>query len=347
MGSGRHEGSHFVSPVKPKYIPVSPCLYRREPGGTYYGLVKFKQKQKRQSLRTKERSVAELALAELRRKVRAGLPTRNPTFTEAGLEWLASIRGRLKARSANRYRQAVEFVGKALGDSPVDDLDFSAFVDARESSSASTYNKDVMVIRAVMRFCVRKQWATRVPDLKPRRVRSKRPDVPTREQMAGILAHIRQQDCRSQESGRMLELMALSGMRLHEAAEFRWSDVDWLRGEFRVTGGAYGTKNGEARVVPLFPALRAALESFPRKHGKVVLVKNPRKPMLSACKALGYPAFTRHSARHYFITNAIEKGVDFATIAQWVGHRDGGTLVARVYGHLRNEHSQRMALLMV
>lgn len=30
-------------------------------------------------------------------------------------------------------------------------------------------------------------------------------------------------------------------------------------------------------------------------------------------------------------------------IAEWVGHQDGGILIGRVYGHLANEHPQRMA----
>jgi hypothetical protein len=30
-------------------------------------------------------------------------------------------------------------------------------------------------------------------------------------------------------------------------------------------------------------------------------------------------------------------------IADSLGHKDGGMLVARIYGHLRNEHSAAMA----
>jgi hypothetical protein len=35
--------------------------------------------------------------------------------------------------------------------------------------------------------------------------------------------------------------------------------------------------------------------------------------------------------------------VDFKTIAGWLGHKDGGVLVATTYGHLRQEHSDAMA----
>ena len=50
-----------------------------------------------------------------------------------------------------------------------------------------------------------------------------------------------------------------------------------------------------------------------------------------------------HTFRHFFASNAIEQGIDFKVIAEWLGHADGGVLVARTYGHLRAEHSAAMA----
>ena len=36
-------------------------------------------------------------------------------------------------------------------------------------------------------------------------------------------------------------------------------------------------------------------------------------------------------------------GIDYMTIARWVGHKDGGILIGKVYGHLSNEHARRQA----
>jgi hypothetical protein len=36
-------------------------------------------------------------------------------------------------------------------------------------------------------------------------------------------------------------------------------------------------------------------------------------------------------------------GIDFMTIAGWVGHSDGGVLIGKVYGHLVNDHVKRQA----
>jgi hypothetical protein len=47
--------------------------------------------------------------------------------------------------------------------------------------------------------------------------------------------------------------------------------------------------------------------------------------------------------RHFFCSNCIEAGVDFLTLSRWVGHSDGGVLIGKTYGHLRQEHSVAMA----
>jgi hypothetical protein len=36
-------------------------------------------------------------------------------------------------------------------------------------------------------------------------------------------------------------------------------------------------------------------------------------------------------------------GIDYMTIAAWLGHKDGGILIGKVYGHLNNEHRLNMA----
>jgi len=52
-----------------------------------------------------------------------------------------------------------------------------------------------------------------------------------------------------------------------------------------------------------------------------------------------------HEFRHFFATTCIEAGVDIPTVARWLGHKDGGVLAMRVYGHLRQEHSFRQIKL--
>ncbi|MEO6754591.1 MAG: hypothetical protein ABIP85_22675, partial [Chthoniobacteraceae bacterium] len=46
---------------------------------------------------------------------------------------------------------------------------------------------------------------------------------------------------------------------------------------------------------------------------------------------------------HIFISHAVMAGIDFMTTAEWVGHKDGGILIGKVYGHLLDEHRRKMA----
>ena len=63
----------------------------------------------------------------------------------------------------------------------------------------------------------------------------------------------------------------------------------------------------------------------------------------SACKSLGITRFTHHDLRHLFATRCIESGVDIPTVSRWLGHKDGGALAMKTYGHLRDQHSAYMA----
>ena len=56
--------------------------------------------------------------------------------------------------------------------------------------------------------------------------------------------------------------------------------------------------------------------------------------------------FGFHDCRHHLISYAVMSGIDFMTIARWVGHKDGGILIGKVYGHLSNEHAQLQATRM-
>ena len=44
-----------------------------------------------------------------------------------------------------------------------------------------------------------------------------------------------------------------------------------------------------------------------------------------------------------FCSFCVMAGVDFMTIAAWLGHKDGGILVGKIYGHLLDEHRKKAA----
>lgn len=172
--------------------------------------------------------------------------------------------------------------------------------------------------------------------------------IPSREQFRILVDTIRGLDVRAKDAASLVELLAYSGMRLGEAVAMVWRDVDFANDRFVVTGGEIGTKNHEARTVPLFPALKELLlrlqaEQKPHPDDLIIAIGTAKKALETACRKAKLPNFTHHAMRHYFVSNAIEVQVDFKTIANWVGHKDGGVLVAKTYGHLRDSHSHAMA----
>lgn len=50
-----------------------------------------------------------------------------------------------------------------------------------------------------------------------------------------------------------------------------------------------------------------------------------------------------HDLRHFFASQCVMAGLDFMTIAHWLGHQDGGILVGKVYGHLADTHKKEAA----
>lgn len=135
-----------------------------------------------------------------------------------------------------------------------------------------------------------------------------------------------------------------------EAAHITWADCDLAKGAIIVKGDPItGTKNSTVRRVPMIPDMRTMLRglkdqaSDANTEDSVMAVKECQGAMNRAARIVGMTRITHHDLRHLFATRCIEAAVDIPTIARWLGHKDGGALAMKTYGHLRNEHSQAMA----
>jgi integrase len=149
--------------------------------------------------------------------------------------------------------------------------------------------------------------------------------------------------------GDLVEFLAYSGCRKSEAARVRGRDCDFEKGELVILGDpATGTKNWEIRRVPMIPDMRRLLERIQKEREEftanpVMRVHECQGAINTACRKLGIARFTHHDLRHLFATRCIESGVDIPTVSRWLGHKDGGALAMKVYGHLRDQHSAEMA----
>lgn len=144
--------------------------------------------------------------------------------------------------------------------------------------------------------------------------------------------------------------LAFTGCRIGEAREISWRDIDFAAGEIVVRGDAEtGTKNWELRRVPFIPDAGALFDRMRRERmdesleTKVFRVRECQKALDRACKKVGADRITHRDLRHLFATRCIESGVDIPTVSRWLGHKDGGALAMKTYGHLRREHSVAQA----
>jgi len=153
-----------------------------------------------------------------------------------------------------------------------------------------------------------------------------------------------------------LQFLAFTGAREKEALRVRWEDVDF-RNERVIIGADRLTKNWETRRVEFNPQLRILLRDMkrrrapdcawlfpsPRRGPRDEHAKSFRESLKLARTAAGIEWAGFHDLRHYFCSVCVMAGIDFMTIASWLGHKDGGILVGKVYGHLLDEHRQRAA----
>jgi integrase len=229
-----------------------------------------------------------------------------------------------------------------------------------EGRTGRTVNLEVICFRNVMKRAVDDGWITTLPTLNLRPLKwtaKKRGLLPSEDIEKLCKVAVKGEKFKNgREFADYVLLMAACGARRNETLRLKWSDVDWERKQ--ITIGSDGmAKNRKARVVDLNAKLEAHLEEmeYRRPPNTQWLFPSPRrgkrdepaKSFVETMRLVRAEAkitrFGFHDLRHYFISYCVMSGIDFMTIARWVGHQDGGVLIGKVYGHLSNEHAQRQA----
>ena len=168
----------------------------------------------------------------------------------------------------------------------------------------------------------------------------------------------------------LLVLLDLSGIRETEAYAIAWQHVDFVNMKLWIgvgldfnasivsigTGGS--SKNRKSRAIDMSNNLknhllemreRRSLDSrwvFPTAKKRLAdrNITSLRESLNLIKDYIGLKKFGFHDCRHRFASRCVMLGIDYMTIAKWLGHQDGGILVGKVYGHLSDEHQKKMAL---
>ena len=301
-------------------------------------------------------------------------------FAGAYLQSIGSGQGAKKPATVAKERSALKEWVKQFGQLRLDQLrryHVHNFIESRlkDGMCARTVNLDVIALRNVLNRAVEEQRIAKLPmeGMKPLKTTTvRRPffnaaDLDRLCQAAFLMkknpAKKKPTDPdqvpvtrNAQEFIDYIRLLAYSGARRNEALRLAWHDVDFQTEQLTI-GAAGDTKNRTPRVVDFNPKLKGHLLEMRRRRqpDSQWLFPSPQRgerdiPALTFQESLklvreraGLPGFQFHDCRHHFISMCVMSAVDFMTIAAWVGHRDGGILIGKVYGHLANEHRKRMA----
>jgi integrase len=308
-------------------------------------------------------------MADLKKKKRIeGLPTTGvrSLFSEYADKYVAFHRGSdtgKKARTVDREAHSLVHWKSAIGQVRLDKITrpmISGFIKSRLEAGMKprTVNIDLIVLRNVLEEAKDDGHIGNLPTegIRPRKVKIPVRPLLTPAQFDELCTATSECQKNSQQLLDYLRVLAYSGTRRDEALALKWDDVNFERKFLRI-GSDGNSKNSKARHVDFNSRLEGHLKDMvarrapdsewlfpsPQRGERDMPAKTFRESFLIARKKAKLDWVGFHDLRHHFASMAVMSGIDFKTIAEWLGHQDGGMLVGKVYGHLLPEHRQRMA----
>ena len=345
-------------------------LIRYLPSGVYFLRVRVHGQLIRKSLKTDVLSVAKLRLTDEEKKYRQGAQRQlalqrgrgQMNFSDALEIYRARLAANteIKSKTKHYYTQRIESLLRtwpSLEKTNVRDISKQSCLDwaAKYKGSATAFNNTALVLRMVLDIAMESGviYENAARHIVRRAIKPKELHLPDNAKFVEMVQTIENAGGRfSRDCADLVRFLAYGGFRLGEAGNVTWADCDFKKEEIVVRGDSEeGTKNSEIRRVPMIAEMRQLLERLRETRGeelpaaRVMRVGECQKAMEAAVKKLGISHLTHHDLRHLFATRCIESGVDIPTVSRWLGHKDGGGLAMKVYGHLRNQHSTSMAKL--
>jgi integrase len=347
-----------------------PGLWRS--GSRYYAQLRVdlgngRTAPRRIALDAKNLDEAKAALESKRTQRKDGkLPTvgYRPKFEDFAREYLdGSISAQKKLRTQRNERQAINRWTAHLGALRLDKITPAIIKSHREDRLASgraarTVNVDLVALRNVLRFAVDRGHIERLPEVRQLRQQpARRRPLMTKEQFRALLTASTDATTKNAALFRFyIRFLALTGAREVETLAVHWKDVDFTR-EIVTIGSEGVSKNHRARDVNFSAELKALLLEMhasrppdsswlfpsPQRGVKDTPAKSLRESLRAVRERAALPWIGFHDLRHFFASECVMAGLDFMTIASWLGHRDGGVLVGRIYGHLADTHRRAAA----
>lgn len=216
-------------------------------------------------------------------------------------------------------RFSAEYVGRAIEELP----EVAAAYAKKEAGrlSPATIRNRLAYLRAACRYAYRRhQLCEHDPAerMEMPRVKNERHYYATRREMLMIACAMSNAQARA-----VLRVAFYSGMRLGEI--LRAQVVDGK--VFLLTD----TKNGDRRMVPVHPKIRACLQRFPIAIKKITV----QRQFMNAARKLGLGYLHFHDMRHSAASEMINSGVNLYSVGAVLGHRSAQS--TKRYSHLATD----------
>jgi len=264
-------------------------------------------------------------------------------------------------------------------------VDIDDYVGMRQEAGCAprSINLEITLLRSLFKFAVKHGYA----EFNPAREVDSLPEVRTEKWIPSRAELQQFVDCAARTpTGRFIVpwiwFRAYTGTRPTESVYVEWDDIDFENDRIHVRPkNGNELKNRKFRVVEMHDELKPILLAWrddwqeihdrwwrrenaesrrkkrgllsdhqwvfinPRRHGE--RANGYHKAFYKAREEAGLPQMTSHTLRHYFISHCVMSGIDFFTIAKWVGHANT-RMIEEVYGHLSPAYRKKqMAKLRV
>jgi integrase len=326
---------------------------------------------KKHAARTK-READELALAEVARLKAETLSPEGavPAFHDFALKFLKVAKPTLKKQSWDLYRLHLEkFLVPEFGRRRVDQigLEHIELFRARLLStprarklpktkdgrppkalapkllSPKYVNSIVDTLLRVLHKAHEYRLVPYVPKLKKARVPRRHPRFFDFTEADAVL-----EAAKSWEEEPLVPFLMRTGLRIGEALELKWTDVDWTGKRLFVARGVYAgevgdTKSSRDRFVPLPGSAVAALKRqetcglsgpyvFPRADGTQHDRQDLTNGFHGVARRAGVPPFGPHTLRHTYASHLVMRGTPLLVVRDLLGHSD--VRMTERYSHL-------------
>ncbi len=309
-------------------------------------------RQRCESAHTSNRRKAQRLLALREGQVLEGrffLPKSHPPrFEEFAEDFLTSVK---HPNTHKRYGSSIgnlneEFSDKRLPEITPETIEDFKLQRLEDGARAATVNRDLAVLRRILRLAERKRLIGRTPfreiDFLEERKQRRCPHIVPFEEEQKILTSSPERHIRT-----LMIVVLETGLRTNsEALLLRWQDVDLVNDVIHVRQSK--TPTG-VRNVPISSRCKLELLAwrelfgpgfspwiFPNLRRPTQPLKDVRKSWAKALKDAGIPYFWIYDLRHTFASRLTQAGVSPLFVAQILGH--SSTSILSTYAKAVDEY---------